>query len=111
MWAAALGSWSIEKLHLKIIAGRAVQGAEHKSNGFFLQMCEDEAQGTDVLSSGGGQHILANKKRHLQGGQRCRGRAPRPVRMLPSQGREEGRGREGELSAAQTSGCLVNSTV
>lgn len=28
---------------------------------FFPQMCEDEAQGTDVLSSGGGQYIFATK--------------------------------------------------
>lgn len=115
MWAVALRSRSIEKLHLKIIAGRAVQAAEHKSNGFFLQMCEDEARGTDVLSSGHGQHILTEKKCSTCGGSAVLRRSPEACQDVSITGEagREGRGEAGggEPSATKTPGCLVNSAV
>ncbi|KAK5856926.1 hypothetical protein PBY51_010205 [Eleginops maclovinus] len=56
-------------------------GDEHKSNGFYLQMCEDVARGADVLPSGGGHHIS-------QRGQR-QSAEPRAARMLPSGGEHQ----------------------
>lgn len=111
MWAAALRSWTIEKLHLKIIAGRAAQGAEHKSNGFFLQMCEDEAKGTDVLLSDRGQNILAKKGAAFAEGSAELRQSPEACQDASNTGEagREGRG-EAEASAAKTPGCLINST-
>lgn len=112
MWAVAHRSWSIEKLHLKIIAGRAVQGAEHKSNGFFLQMCEDEAQGTVVFSSGPEQHIFAKKTNSICRWVSSAAAEPRGLSgcFHHRGGRQEGTGGR-EASAAKTPGCLINSTV
>lgn len=97
MWAVAHQSWSIEKLHLKIIAGRAVQGAEHKSNGFFLQMCEDEARGTVMFSSGPEQQILAkkNKPAFAEGSAVLR-QSPEACQdaSIKGEGGRKGRGRE-----------------
>lgn len=96
MWAAALRSWTIEKLHLKIIAGRAAQGAEHKSNGFFLQMCEDEAKGTDVLLSDRGQNILAKKGAAFAEGSAELRQSPEACQdaSITGEAGREGRGRQ-----------------